>query len=68
MLGYDPDHPPVNVPPVEAARVIGAEENSLAVWRCKKRYPLTYVKIGNRINYPLIPLARFVLSRTIRCN
>lgn len=30
----------------EAADILGIREETLAVWRSTKRYPLSYVKIG----------------------
>ena len=35
----------------EAAELVGLAPQTLAVWRCKKRYDLPYVKIGNRVRY-----------------
>jgi len=34
--------------PAQAAKILGVSPGTLNVWRCTKRYPLPYVKIGNR--------------------
>lgn len=34
--------------PVEAATMLGLKPETLTVWRCTRRYPLPYVKIGSR--------------------
>jgi len=35
----------------EVAKVLGVSKSTLAVWRCTKRYPLKYVKIGHLVRY-----------------
>lgn len=37
--------------PEETAGILGVSVQTLAVWRCKKRYDLRYVRIGSRIRY-----------------
>ncbi|RLM48864.1 DNA-binding protein, partial [Halorubrum sp. Atlit-28R] len=34
-----------------AAEYIGVEKTTLAIWRCTKRYPLPYVKVGRLVRY-----------------
>lgn len=49
----------------EAANVLGVSEDTLAVWRCTKRYPLPYVKIGRKVFYRGSDLDVFIKSRTV---
>jgi excisionase family DNA binding protein len=44
----------------EAAEYLGCTEGTLATWKCSKRYPLPYVKIGRNIRYRLVDLQDFV--------
>ena len=37
----------------EAAAYLGVAEQTLAVWKCTKRYDLPYVKIGKLVKYRL---------------
>jgi hypothetical protein len=37
--------------PVETAAILGVAVQSLAAWRCTKRYPLCYLRIGLLIRY-----------------
>lgn len=48
----------------EAALFLGIGEETLAVWRCTKRYPLPYVKVGRLVKYRLSDLEAFIESRT----
>ena len=49
--------------PKEAAAFLRVSPDTLAVWRCTKRYPnLPYVKIGGRIRYERADLIRWVKS------
>jgi len=50
----------------EAADILGIREETLAVWRCTKRYPLPYVKIGRKVFYRGGDLKRFIESRVVR--
>ena len=54
--------------PPEAVEYLGhiVEEQTLAVWRCNRRYPLPYCRIGRRIAYRKADLDAFVESRTVR--
>jgi hypothetical protein len=52
--------------PNEAARFLRLKNaQTLAVWRCTKRYPLPLVRIGSRICYRRGDLEEFVRSRTV---
>jgi predicted DNA-binding transcriptional regulator AlpA len=49
----------------QASEILGLAPGTLSVWRCEKRYPLPYVKVGRSIRYRLADLERFVESRTV---
>ena len=53
------------VAPSEAAAYLGIAENTLAIWRCTKRYPLAYIKVGRRVRYRISDLEAFLATRTI---
>jgi hypothetical protein len=46
--------------PAEAAQKLHVKKNTLAVWRCHKRYPLCYVKIGSKVFYRQREIDRFI--------
>ena len=37
--------------PAETAKLLGKTPQTLASWRCNKRYELPYVKLGGNIRY-----------------
>jgi hypothetical protein len=37
--------------PEQAAKYLGVKPETLAVWRCTKRYDLPYIKVGRCIRY-----------------
>ena len=47
---------------VEAAKFLGLEPKTLAVWRSTKRYPLSYVKVGRLVRYYKSDLIAFLES------
>lgn len=49
--------------PEQVADILGVSKQTLAVWRCERRYPLTYVKVGSRVRYRQDDVQRFVESR-----
>lgn len=49
----------------EAAEILGVREETLAVWRCTKRYPLSYIKIGRKVFYRGEDLKQFIDSRVV---
>jgi len=51
--------------PQEAAKQLHIEPQTLAVWRCHRRYPLAYVKIGGKVLYPQKAIDQFIQSRTV---
>lgn len=48
----------------QAAEYLGISPGTLAVWRCEKRYPLPYRKIGKCVRYSLDDLIAFASSET----
>lgn len=48
----------------EAATYLGCKPNTLALWKCTKRYSLPYVKIGKNIRYKLSDLREFIDKNT----
>jgi len=52
------------IPATEAARQLHIKVNTLAIWRCKRRYPLAYIKIGLRVFYRQGEIDRFIQSGT----
>jgi hypothetical protein len=57
--------PSPHVSEKEAAEILGVTAGTLSVWRCTRRYPLPYVKIGRSVKYRMADLERFIESRTI---
>lgn len=48
----------------EAAEYLGVSPATLTVWRCTRRYPLAFLKIGRCIRYRPEALEEFMESRT----
>jgi len=48
--------------PDEVANDLKVTTGTLAVWRCTKRYPLPWLKIGRRIFYRRRDVEKFVES------
>lgn len=53
--------------PKELAEYLKIDEETLAVWRCKKTYPLAYVKVGGHIRYIRESIDKWIESRTNYC-
>lgn len=53
--------------PEETAELLGIKENTLASWRCNKRYPLSYIKCGRKIRYREADIHIFLEQRKISC-
>jgi hypothetical protein len=53
------------VSPADAATMLRIKKQTLAVWRCAKRHPLPYVKMGRRVFYKRRDLERFVERNTL---
>lgn len=56
---------PQRYTPKQAARILGVSVDTLAVWRCTKRYPLSYLKIGRKVFYCADDLMNFIRQRTV---
>lgn len=50
----------------EAALYLGVQENTLAVWACKKRYGLKVVKMGRLSKYKKEDLDDFIKHQTVQ--
>ena len=46
----------------EAAKYLGISEQTLAIWKCTKRYDLPFVKIGRLIKYRKSDLDGFIFK------
>lgn len=49
----------------QAAAALGVSANTLQVWRCTRRYPLAYVKIGRNVRYRASAVEAFLQARTV---
>lgn len=49
--------------PAEVSQLLGVSLQTLAVWRCEKRYPLRYVKTGRLVRYRASDVQRFIVAR-----
>lgn len=49
--------------PPEVADHLGVSVETLNVWRCTKRYPLPYVKVGRLVRYRVSDVEAFEVSR-----
>ena len=50
--------------PQQTSRVLGVTPETLSVWRCTRRYPLPFVKIGRKVLYIREDINKFIESRT----
>jgi excisionase family DNA binding protein len=53
------------MPAHEAAAYLGIAFSTLSTWRCTKRYPLPYIKVGRSVRYRRADLDAFLASRTV---
>nr|WP_315256555.1 helix-turn-helix domain-containing protein [uncultured Duganella sp.] len=51
--------------PAQMAQLLGVSTGTLAVWRCTKRYPLPYIKVGRSVRYSRAQGNEFIAARTI---
>lgn len=49
--------------PQEVANRLGVSTTTLATWRCTKRYPLPYVKVGRLVRYRQADVDAFELGQ-----
>lgn len=52
--------PPTLLTPEQAAAMLMIRPDTLAVWRCNKRYDLPYVKVGRLVRYKLTDIEAFL--------
>lgn len=49
----------------EAAEYLGIAPQTLTIWRCIKRYNISFIRVGSRIKYRKEDLDAWLISRTI---
>ncbi len=49
----------------DVSLILGVSEQTLAIWRCNKRYSLKYIKVGRYVRYRYGDVMDFVQSRTV---
>jgi hypothetical protein len=49
--------------PKQTAVALHVSVGTLAIWRCRRRYPLKYVKIGGKVFYRLSDINSFIEKR-----
>jgi hypothetical protein len=59
---------PALIPPADAAEILGVTAATLNIWRCTKRYPLPYIKIGRKVMYRLSDVEAFIDAGTVGGN
>lgn len=52
--------------PQDVASILGVKVHTLAVWRSTKRYPLTFIKVGRRVQYRREDVEKFIAENTHR--
>jgi excisionase family DNA binding protein len=62
-LKHQPSDPLLSTP--EAAAYLGVTEGTISVWRCTRRYPIPYIKIGRLVKYRKSALDAFLAQRTV---
>jgi hypothetical protein len=50
--------------PKATAEILGCTPETLAVWRCERRYPLRFVRVGRRIFYRPEDIESFIEVRS----
>jgi predicted site-specific integrase-resolvase len=51
--------------PKQTAQKLRVSVGTLAVWRCRKQYPLKFVKVGGKVFYRPEDIQKFIERRTI---
>lgn len=51
--------------PKQTSEKLGVSVGTLAGWRCRKRYPLKFVKIGAKVFYRSEDIQKFIEMRTV---
>jgi hypothetical protein len=49
----------------QAAEILTLQPQTLATWRCTRRYGLPFVRVGRAVRYRLTDLENFLASRTV---
>jgi len=49
----------------QAAAYIGVTPRTLEVWRCTKRYPIPFIKVGRLVKYRRSSLDDFLNQQTV---
>ncbi len=49
-----------------AAEYLQLAPSTLVTWRCTRRYPLPFMKLGSRVFYDIEDLDKFIESRKVR--
>jgi Helix-turn-helix domain len=49
--------------PKQTADLLGKSLQTLASWRCNKRYPLAYIKVGGSVRYDERDVIAFLAQR-----
>jgi excisionase family DNA binding protein len=58
-------HPvPQMMTPQQAADYLGVKASTLGIWRCRRSYPIPFVKVGSKVYYRKADLDEFLQSRT----
>ena len=52
--------------PAQTAKMLDVTADTLAVWRCTKRYNLAYIKIGKNVRYLKRDVLAFLESRRVQ--
>ena len=50
----------------QVATLLGVSPQTLSVWRCVRRYGLSYIKCGRLIRYREADVLAFLEARTVR--
>jgi predicted DNA-binding transcriptional regulator AlpA len=56
----EPKHQDMLLTREQAANFLGCKPNTLALWKCNKRYVLPCVKIGRNVRYRMSDLQDFI--------
>lgn len=49
----------------QAADRLGVSAGTLRVWRCTRRYPLPWIKIGKAVRYDPAEVEKFITDNTV---
>lgn len=49
----------------ETAEILGVKPETLAYWRCVKRYTLPFIKSGRLVRYRIEDIDKFIKSRAV---